>query len=1259
MLLLITEAKQQSDAVAAATKKKAEDAEKAHLLAIEQQRQQDEAAAKAADEKQLQLCEKIFSGERALLTMAADWRAEAENGKLEESGNKIALLLSHLTDLLATCIAQQEDIHNLDDAVQTHNQVFDQLTSRLQQLEQTVAAPVASSSNTSDRLKALEIGVGSLKDDVQFQQTATQQLEQRICTVTNHSSSEPCETTPKFDGKEIFCDSTKTNPIPWFRKFELTLQLHYVSGHKHHAVQVWSDFTIAVTSNEAGNSATAAAPRLEPAGAGPSHIGPYVDRKAVQIPSKYDGKEDIESWINSMRAYFKVLGTQLETQSVIMGMDVEPVVLGFLEVRATRDGIPKIELTRWLKTTPVASLEELLISQYLDPHAAARARIQLDKIKRNKWTGSMKSLQTYLSKMFPTPRLKLTAQSCLDVVKGAIPTSFTNRLGRDFIGYTDWFTLMKDIVSLEAVDLVTTAGSEKPMGSRQFKGSNRFVEHDLLEAEEEPDANDPTLGDDQEQDSDTTCSLAHESDANKEEEKFTAFKKTTNAKGLNQSAGKNYVQLPKGVEIPPKPEDATTKPWVDLRITENDWRGRLKKGYEHFEWVVMPFGLTNAPTTFQAAMTNEFRTMLDRFVLVYLDDIFIYSRSLEDHLEHLRRVLETLRLTKYKANLDKCGFVRQELEYLGHFVTPESISPLSDKIQAIQEWPEPRNVTDVRSFLGLAVYYQRFIKGYSKIAAYLSKLQCEDRPFDFGEDAWESFLALKAALLSAEVFRIYNLLLPTHVTVDASRYGIGAVLERHDGMDWHPVEYFSKKVSVVHSIDDARKKELLAFVPMLKLWRHFLLGRSQFRWVTDNNPLVFYKTQDTVNSTITRWMTFIDQFDFFPDHISGKNLPASEARLEYHSFETLSRKALDLEATLGNAQPSLSDARKKKSLQEWKKKGAKLMMVESDGTQTEIDELTDLLDVSEYDGEETAEGSTLAAVVKAKHAMNRIFHDHLDKFVVVYLDDILIFSKSAEEHAEHVETVLSLLRQHKYKVNLEKCEFGRTKILYLGHEVSAEGIRPEDAKVASIQDWPRPQTATEVRSFLGMCGYYRNFVKNYSTVASPLTDLTRLDTPWDWSDECEGAFKRLKHALMNHEVLMVPDPQKPFIVTTDASQYGIGAVVAQQDGKKLRPIEYMSKKMPSKKLAKSTYERELYALYKALVHWRHFLLEGQSVSMDFMDTLVTSKSGKRHIFVIIDRFTKYARLVAMPETARTDHVIKLFMDNWVRDFRLPKSIVRT
>ncbi|GBG87617.1 hypothetical protein CBR_g45769 [Chara braunii] len=126
--------------------------------------------------------------------------------------------------------------HSLDDAVQTHKQAFDQVNSRLQQLEQQpVTAPVASSSNTSDRLNALEIDVGALKDGAQLQQTATQQLKQRTCAAAANPSSAPHETTPKFDGKEIFCDSTKMDPIPWFRKFKLKLRLHHVSEDKKHA----------------------------------------------------------------------------------------------------------------------------------------------------------------------------------------------------------------------------------------------------------------------------------------------------------------------------------------------------------------------------------------------------------------------------------------------------------------------------------------------------------------------------------------------------------------------------------------------------------------------------------------------------------------------------------------------------------------------------------------------------------------------------------------------------------------------------------------------------------------------------------------------------------------------------------------------------------------------------------------------------------------------------------------------------------------
>ncbi|GBG61686.1 hypothetical protein CBR_g23202 [Chara braunii] len=283
MLAWSTETKRRADDAATSAKKKAEDAEQAHLLALEQQRQHDEAAAKAADEERLQRREEIFSGYQTLLTMAAEWRTEAENGKLEDSENKIALLLSHLTDLLTTCITQQEDIHNLDYSLA-------QVHGRLRQLEQRpVAAPDASSSNTSDRLEALEMDVGSLKDGVQLQQTATQQLEQRICTAANHSSSEPRERTPKFDGQEIFCDSTKIDPISWFLKFELTLQLHYVKEHKHHtylysrsggACQAWLDNLLSKYGVVVGDLHTKIRPRQQATSAG------HVSRQQCHVNSR-------------------------------------------------------------------------------------------------------------------------------------------------------------------------------------------------------------------------------------------------------------------------------------------------------------------------------------------------------------------------------------------------------------------------------------------------------------------------------------------------------------------------------------------------------------------------------------------------------------------------------------------------------------------------------------------------------------------------------------------------------------------------------------------------------------------------------------------------------------------------------------------------------------------------------------------------------------------------------------------------------------
>ncbi|GBG73904.1 hypothetical protein CBR_g17618 [Chara braunii] len=282
----------------------------------------------------------------------------------------------------------------------------------------------------------------------------------------------------------------------------------------------------------------------------------------------------------------------------------------------------------------------------------------------------------------------------------------------------------------------------------------------------------------------------------------------------------------------------------------------------------------------------------------------IYRMS-EEELEdvgqahhHLRAVLNRLRLAKYKANRDKCEFAKQELEYLGHYVTPKGIRPLADKIQAIVDWPEPRCTTDVRSFMSLAGYYRRFVESYSNVAAPLSRLQSPKVPFEFDNAARGLFTTLKAAMQAAPALRIYDPTLPTQVTTDASGYSIGVVLEQCHEDGWHSVEYFSQKVPLVNTLDDARKKELLAFVNVFKWWRQFLLGCRRFKWNTDNNPLTFYKTQDTVTSTIGRWMYYIDQFDFDPCHIPGPANRAADALSRRPDFCAIVTTAFDLDNDL-------------------------------------------------------------------------------------------------------------------------------------------------------------------------------------------------------------------------------------------------------------------------------------------------------------------------------------------------------------------------
>ncbi|GBG73872.1 hypothetical protein CBR_g17584 [Chara braunii] len=209
-----------------------------------------------------------------------------------------------------------------------------------------------------------------------------------------------------------------------------------------------------------------------------------------------------------------------------------------------------------------------------------------------------------------------------------------------------------------------------------------------------------------------------------------------------------------------------------------------------------------------------------------------------------------------------------------------------------------------------------------------------------------------------------------------------------------------------------------------------------------------------------------------------------------------------------------------------------------------------------------------------QRCMNDLFRPWLNKFVVVYLDDILVFSRTLQEHEGHLRQVLEKLREVNFKINAKKCEWAKTQVLYLGHVLDGDDIKPEDSKIAAIRDWPIPRTLIKLRSFLGLANYYRKFVRNFSTIVAPLHRLLKKETIWKWNKDCTSAMKKLKQALIEYPILKVADPSLPFVVTTDASQYGIGDMLHQDDGNGYRPVEFMSARMPSEKLATSTYLRE-------------------------------------------------------------------------------------
>ncbi|KAA0050009.1 pol protein [Cucumis melo var. makuwa] len=217
--------------------------------------------------------------------------------------------------------------------------------------------------------------------------------------------------------------------------------------------------------------------------------------------------------------------------------------------------------------------------------------------------------------------------------------------------------------------------------------------------------------------------------------------------------------------------------------------------------------------------------------------------------------------------------------------------------------------------------------------------------------------------------------------------------------------------------------------------------------------------------------------------------------------------------------------------------------------------------------------------------MNRVFREFLDTFVIVFIDDILIYSKTEAEHEEHLRIVLQTLRDNKLYAKFSKCEFWLKQVSFLGHVVSKAGVSVDPAKIEAVTGWTRPSTVSEVRSFLGLAGYYRRFVENFSRIATPLTQLTRKGAPFVWSKACEDSFQNLKQKLITAPVLTVPDGSGSFVIYSDASKKGLGCVLMQQG----KVVAYASRQLKSHEQNYPTHDLELAAVVFALKIWRHYL----------------------------------------------------------------------
>ncbi|GJS22119.1 putative reverse transcriptase domain-containing protein [Tanacetum coccineum] len=380
-----------------------------------------------------------------------------------------------------------------------------------------------------------------------------------------------------------------------------------------------------------------------------------------------------------------------------------------------------------------------------------------------------------------------------------------------------------------------------------------------------------------------------------------SFRMCIDYRELNKLTVKNRYPLPRIDDLFDQLQGSSVYSKIDLRSGYHQLRVReqdipktaFRTRYGHYEFQVMPFGLTNAPAVFMDLMNRVCKPYLDKFVIVFIDDILIYSKNEKEHEEHLKAILELLKKEELYAKFSKCEFWIPRVQFLGHVIDRQGIHVDPAKIESIKDWASPKTPTEIRQFLGLAGYYRRFIEGFSKIAKPMTKLTQKKVAFEWGDKQEAAFQTLKTKLCSAPILALPQGAENFIVYCDASHKGLGAVLMQNEKV----IAYASRQLKIHEKNYTTHDLELGAVVFALKIWRHYLYG-TKCTVFTDHKSLQHILDQKELNMRQRRWLELLSDYDCEIRYHPGKANVVADALSRKERIKPLRVRALVMTISL-------------------------------------------------------------------------------------------------------------------------------------------------------------------------------------------------------------------------------------------------------------------------------------------------------------------------------------------------------------------------